>query len=124
MTAGTADAVPQMPAKPVLWNGNRIRHRWLQTRAWAAILGLFGVGLIAGLYFGISQVHWYIHIGSFYWAGFDLKAGWDAGMGVVHPHSWLINAGNWDDYRHAYRNIGLPAFAVMGALSITGGSRK
>jgi hypothetical protein len=117
-------AVAAQPKHPLI-AGEPIKGRAIQQLLWGVALGTVVFGFLAsGLYFGISQVHWYIHIGSFYWPGFWLKDGWDSGMGVIHPHSWLINTVNWDDYRHAYRNIGLPAFAVMGALSITGGSKK
>lgn len=117
----TAVAVPKHP----LINGKPIRNRLLQQVLWSVALGTIVFGLFAsGQYFGWTQVHWYIHIGPLYWAGFWWKPAWDGGMGVVGPHTWLINLTNWSTYRHNYRNIGLPALAAMGALSIYGGARK
>lgn len=110
---------------PPLVNGKPIRNRLLQQILWSIGLGTVVFGLFAsGSYFGPTQVHWYIHIGSFYWPGFWLKHGWDSGMGVVGPHTRLINLTNWTTYRHNYRDIGLPALATMGAFSIAGGARK
>lgn len=115
-------------AGPVLVNGHPIRARKAKQIAWSVTLGTLAFGLFAsGLYFGGSQVHWYVHIGSFYWPGWWLKQGWDGGMGIIGPHTTLVNTANWTaqfGYRHAYRNIGLPALAMMGALSIAGGARK
>jgi len=112
-------------ARHPLVNGKPIRFRALQQALWGVGLGTLVFGLFAsGIYFGPTQVHWYIHIGSFYWPGFWLKKGWDDGMGLVGTHTWLINSANWAFFRHAYRNIGLPALATMGALSVTGGARK
>jgi hypothetical protein len=102
-----------------------VKARKIKQVCWSLGLGVLVFGLLSsGLYFGISQVHWYVHVGSFYWPGFWLKQGWDSGMGIVGQHTWLINQGNWAAYRHPYRDIGLPALATMGALSIAGGARK
>jgi hypothetical protein len=111
--------------EPVLVNGKPIHGRLIQQILWGVLLGtaLFGLAF-SGLYFGATQVHWYIHIGSFYHSARWVKPMWDQGFGWFSPHSWLINTSNWADYRHPYRNIGLASFAVMGALSITGGAKK
>jgi hypothetical protein len=116
--------LPPKPA-PVLIDGKPIHGRAIQQLIWGAVLGtvLFGL-FFSGLYYGGTQVHWYVHLGGFYWRGVWVKPHWDGGMGIIHAHTWLINTANWPDYRHPYRNIGLGAFAVMGALSITGGSKK
>jgi hypothetical protein len=120
----TQTATPATPKHPLV-NGKPIRNRAIQQIAWGVVLGTLIFGLLAsGLYFGGTQVHWYIHVGSFYWPGFWLKRGWDSGMGVIGPHTWVVNTHDWPLYRHPYRNIGLPALAVMGALSITGGSKR
>lgn len=116
--------LPPAP-EPILIDGHPIKGRFAQQILWSIGLGTLIFGLFAsGLYFGGSQVHWYIHLGGFYWPGFWLKHGWDGGMGLVGQHTWLINQANWPFYRHAYRDIGLPALATMGALSIAGGARK
>lgn len=112
------DTAPQVPAQPVLWNGERIKGRWLQTRFWAALIGLLGVGLIAGLYFGIGQVDWFVHIGPVHFQVFYLKPGWDAG--TWWP-SWI---GHWADYRHyAFRDQLEPAIATVLVLSVLAGEK-
>jgi hypothetical protein len=93
----------------LLLSGKVARFRREQMLAWGIIAGVLGTCLGAGLYFGISQVHWFIHIGSFYWRGFDLKLGWDAGA------FWPRWIGHWPVYRHAaFRDLLEPELFVMG----------
>lgn len=108
------DLLLQSP-KPVLWNGKRVRARALQTRLWAALIGLLGVGLIAGLYYALWQMHWTfgpLHI------DWSLKAFWDAGS------FWPKGIGHWPDYRHGgFRDQLEPAIATVVILSALAGPK-
>jgi hypothetical protein len=120
--------LPPKP-EPIPVNGKVIRNRTLQQIIWSVALGVVVFGFFfSGWYDGGIQVHWYIHIGSFYWSLPWPKDGWDDNAwGILGPHTWLVNTTNWGlqfGYRHALRNVLLPAFAVMGALSVAGGARK
>jgi hypothetical protein len=101
--------------KPVLWNGKRIKGRALQTRLWAALIGLLGVGLIAGVYYAIWQMHWTFGPTGISWS---LKRWWDAG------DWWPATLGHWPDYRHdAFRNQLQPALATVLILSALAGPK-
>jgi hypothetical protein len=115
--------------EPVLIAGHAIHGRFLQQIGWSIGLGTLILGLFfSGLYDIGTQVHWVVHI---WFIRFQLpwaKPGWDANAwGLIGPHSWVVNTTNWGykfGYRHALRDIVLPAFATMGALSIAGGAKK
>lgn len=105
-----------------------IKHEKLQTKGQIITAG-FIIGLIvSGLYFGITQVHWHIHIGSFYWPGFWLKHAWDDTAGTwLSAHTYLhagkinfhwITPSNWYYYRHNIRDIGIPSLAIFGVMSV------
>jgi len=115
----TAETVPaHRKPQPVLWNGEHIKGRWLQTRVWGAILGVLVVGLIAGIYFALWQVNWYVHVGPVHFGLFNLKRSWDGG--TWWP-SWL---GHWADYRHyAFRDELEPAVATLIVLSLLAGEK-
>ncbi len=88
-------------------NGRYIRLRLPQMIIWAAILGACGAALVAGAYFSFFQVDWHVHIGPVRFTWWDKKKWWDGGMGVIHSKSWFL-------FRHGYRDLGEPAFAVLG----------
>jgi hypothetical protein len=110
--------VPQhvsAPPKDYPVNGKKIRLRVPQMTGWSLAMIFVGPCLIAGGYFAVLQMHWYIHIGSFYWPGWSLKDWWDGkgawsargGMGFIKSRSWVL-------YRHgAFRDLLEPAAAVM-----------
>jgi hypothetical protein len=111
--------------EPVLIDGKPIAHRTLQKYLWPAGVGLILGLVISGLYFGLTQVNWYIHIGSFYRHLFWLKRGWDDGVGQwLSQHTWFINLKNWSTYRHNARNLGAPGFATVGVMSIVAGASR
>lgn len=111
--------------EPVLINGKPIKYRKVQKIAWPVGVGLFLGLVMSGIYFGPTQVHWFIHLGSFYWRGFDLKLKWDRGAGeFLSQHVWFIDKLNWSAYRHNYRDLGLPAYATVGVLSIVAGAKE
>jgi hypothetical protein len=115
----TAEAVP-VPAhgkhhkkEHPLVNGHKIHGRLVQNLAWGTVVAAIGAAIIAGLYFNITQVHWYLPFGpEWLQHGFTLKSGWDS----LNPFPRL---GNWDLYRHGYRNDGEPALATLFVLVIT-----
>lgn len=76
---------------------------------WSAVAAVLGAGFIAGIYFGVLQVHWYVHISSWKWNGFYLKHWWDN----------LSSSPLWPIYRHsAFRDIPEPALATMAVLTL------
>jgi hypothetical protein len=97
----------------------KIKHEKLQMRAQIVTAGVLIGLIVSGLYFGVTQVHWYIHLGSFYWPGFWLKHGWDDTTGAwLSQHVWFINPANWTFYRHNVRDLGIPAMGIFGVMSI------
>ena len=88
--------------------GHYIRARFIQQLAWGLIVGAFFAAIIAGFYFGLLEVRWFIHIGSFNRQIFYLKHWWDH----------LIKRPSWPLYRHAFRDLGEPAAAVMGVKTV------
>lgn len=116
MTAGPAPAGTARHAartRPVLWNGQPVRARLLQMRLWMLILGLVGVGLVAGAYDAITQIHWTFGPLGVDWS---LKGWWDAGTW------WPGFLGHWPDYRHgAFRDQYEPAVAVVFVLGLAAG---
>jgi hypothetical protein len=103
-----ADSVRALSkSQALLLSGRAVRFRFGQSIVWSVVAGLLAAGFVAGLYDGILQVNWYIHIGSFYYHLFYLKAWWDGGMGIIHSTVWPL-------YRHiAFRDIPAPALATM-----------
>lgn len=87
--------------------GTMVRFRFIQSTAWATVAGLLGACFIAGLYWLLLQQHWYVHLGTFN-HGSGLKSQWDT----------LFTASSWPDYRHALRDLGEPAVAVMGVRTL------
>jgi hypothetical protein len=95
-----------------LVTGKHIHLRTAQMVFWSVIAAVLGAGFVAGLYFGILQVDWHVHVGSVNFQLFYLKKWWDSGMGVTH-------SGNWVLYRHAaFRDIAEPALATMAVLTL------
>lgn len=106
MTA--VDAVTDHKARIPLVSGKPVEFRFPQMLAWGIIAGLLGACFVAGLYYALWQVDWYVHIGSVHFQVFYLKKVWDAG--TWWP-SWL---GHWAIYRHAtFRNLLEPEVAIM-----------
>lgn len=99
--------------RATLLSGKYVRFRFGQSVLWSVIAGLIGAQFVFGLYDGVMEVHWFIHIGDFYLNLFYLKPGWDSDcFGLVH-------SGNWDLYRHlAFRDIAGPAFATMAVSTL------
>lgn len=97
--------------KALLLSGKPVRLRGIQMTYWSTAAGLLFAALVAGLYFGILQVHWWLPLPGH--PGFWLKGWWDAGP------MWLRHAGNWALYRHgAFRDLAEPAIATMGVLTL------
>jgi len=103
MSAATAE--PQ--AGELLVNGKPVRLRLVQTVIWGAVAAALGSALIAGIYFGVFQVRWYVHVASVHFQIFYLKHWFDSGMGVFNRYkSWVL-------YRHGERDLLEPAMATM-----------
>lgn len=106
---------------PILINGKKIRMLPLKIIFWGLVVGtLVGVGVVAGLYFNVLEVRWFVHIAAFHVFslhipefnhGSSLKLWWDNGMGIFHSPSWSL-------YRHGERNDGEPALAIMIAMTV------
>ncbi len=100
-----------------------IPHEKLQMKGQILAAGFLIAAIVSGLYFGWTQVHWYIP-GAPGWlgSGFDLKLGWDEGAGNwLAQHTWFITSGpkgNWFYYRHNVRDLGIPSLAIFGVMSI------
>jgi hypothetical protein len=94
------------PGRRILVGGRPIRWRMEQMILWSAILAACGAALVAGLYFNLLEVHWYVHLGSTQFQLFDLKKWWDGGMGFIHSAAWPL-------FRHGFRDDGEPAVATM-----------
>lgn len=93
-------------------SGDPIKARGAQSTGWGLFAGLLAGCTIAGLYDVLWEIHWYIHIGGFYWPGWSLKAWWDGGMGFIH-------SGNWSLYRHAaFRDLLEPAAGSMAVKTL------
>lgn len=98
-----------------LLSGRPVRWRFFQNTYWSPGLGLLAASVAAGLYFGIIEVHWYIHVGSFYQNLFYLKPGWDS----LFPYGW------WALYRHAaFRDLAEPAVASMAVKTVLAGRKN
>lgn len=101
-------------SQALLLTGDRVHGRFVQSLYWSVAAGLLGAAFVSGLYDGILQVHWYIHIGDFHLELFNLKYGWDH----LFPYNW------WPDYRHAsFRDIAAPAVATMAAKTLLAGRK-
>jgi hypothetical protein len=107
----TAEVAAQ--ARTTLWNGRHIHGYAIQFRCWALISGLIFAGAVAGLYFGLWEVHWRLFLGPIRWNGFWLKPWWDAGTW------WPKALGHWPLYRHvAFRDQLEPGIGCLGALTV------
>lgn len=109
---GTRTALADSQA--LLLSGEEVRFRFVQSLYWSLFVGLVFAQFVFGLYDGVLQVHWYIHIPgvvdqNLFW----LKPSWDKdGFGLVH-------SGNWPLYRHlAFRDVAGPALATMGIVTL------
>ena len=112
MSASDAAVLPP-PPKDIHVGGHKIHFRFLQTRAWVLIMGIAGVCFVSGVYYALTQVHW------FWWPGhslFYLKPGWDH---LVHRTWWTD--GTW---RHGVRNIGEGLVALLLGLKALSASWK
>lgn len=100
-------------SQALLLSGEKVRFRVVQSLYWSVLTGLVFAQFVFGLYDGVLQIHWYIHIGSFYRDLFYLKPTWDKDcFGLVH-------SGNWPLYRHlAFRDVAGPALATMGIVTL------
>lgn len=97
-----------------LLSGERVHGRLVQSLYWSAAAALLGAAFVAGLYDGVLQVRWYVHVGSFHLELFYLKGWWDG----LFPYNW------WPLYRHAaFRDIAEPAVATMAVKTLLA-SRK
>lgn len=110
--SGTREALADSQAR--LLSGEEVRFRFVQSTYWSVFVGLVFAQFVFGLYDGILQVHWYIHIPgvvdqNLFW----LKPSWDKDcFGLVH-------SGNWPLYRHlAFRDVAGPAIATMGIVTL------
>lgn len=104
------DAFTLPPKIPVF--GKYIHGRFAQMLAWSLVIGALGVGLPAGVYFLVLQVHWFIHAGPLYWKGVSLKLWWDSGMGFLHSKNWPL-------YRHAaFRDNLEPSVFIMAIATL------
>lgn len=107
----------KLKREPILINGRPIPFELPQSLAWGLLLGLVIALVPAGIYFGVLQVHWFIHLGSFYWRGFYLKHWWDNGMA-----KWIVPgffaANTWPLYRHGWRDLMEPAVATFGVKTV------
>lgn len=100
------------PDRRLLVSGRHVRARGLQMTAWSAAAGFLGAAFVAGLYFAVLEVRWYVHVGPVHFQLFWLKPWWDSGMGFVR-------SGNWPLYRHvAFRDLPEPAFATMAVMTL------
>lgn len=110
--SGTRTALAEPQAR--LLSGEEVRFRFAQSLYWSVFTGLVFAQFVFGLYDGILQVHWYIHIpGVIDQDLFWLKPAWDKdGFGLVH-------SGNWPLYRHlAFRDVAGPALGTMGIVTL------
>lgn len=109
----TAAATALTRARAKLLSGEYVRLRFEQMLLWSVVAGLIGAQFVFGLYDGITQVNWYVHVGPVNVQLFYLKPSWDANcFGFVH-------SGNWSLYRHlAFRDIAGPAFATMAVQTL------
>lgn len=87
-----------------LLSGDNVRLRFIQSAYWGVVAALLGAGFVAGLYDGLWQVHWYVHVGPVHFEIFWLKGWWDN----------LIRYPWWALYRHgAFRDLLEPAVATI-----------
>lgn len=108
------DAKALGKSEGTLLSGKKVRGRFAQSFTWSSGTAYLAAAFMAGLYFGILQVRWYIHIGDFYVQLFYLKPWWDH----LFPYDW------WALYRHAaFRDIAEPAIASMAVKTLLA-SRK
>lgn len=121
MTTTPATVLP----KHIPVNGRPIRARFAQQTGHSVLYGvIFGL-VAAGLYYGITQVDWYVHVGPVYFHIFYLKPWWDHTLGTwLSGHIWFITQANWPDYRHSVaRNLLEPALAVSAVMSLNAGRK-
>lgn len=97
-----------------LWNGEYVRLRGPQMIVHGLVVAfLFGC-LGSGIYFGATQVHWYLPVGPAWLRhGVWLKPWWDAGK------FWPAFLGHWPSYRHvAFRDQAIPQIVTLGVLTV------
>jgi hypothetical protein len=88
------------PKIPVF--GKYIYLRRTQMILWSVVVGAVFAAIVAGGYYALLQTNWH---------AFDLKNWWDSGMGFIHSKSWVL-------YRHGLRDLGEPAAATMGVMTL------
>jgi uncharacterized protein YjeT (DUF2065 family) len=96
------------PPRHVPVNGKAIRFHWGQMVTWKVIAGFAGACFVAGLYFLLLQVNWHVSIDGVKFQVFNLKPWWD---GLFSSRSWVL-------YRHGLRDLGEPAAATMGVMTL------
>lgn len=109
MTAASAEAPrPVAPPRHVLVNGKPIEFRAGQMLGWKVIAGFAGACFVAGLYFLLLQVNWHVNLYGVKFQVFNLKPWWDN----------LFSYPSWPLYRHGLRDLGEPAAATMGVMTL------
>src|SRR5216684_4171149 len=96
------------PPRHVTVNGKAVEYRGVQMTAWSLAAGFAGACFVAGLYFLLLQVNWHVNIDGVKFQIFNLKPWWDG----------LFSAKSWPLYRHGLRDLGEPAAAVMGVMTL------
>jgi hypothetical protein len=89
-------------------NGKPIEFRWEQQLGWGLIVAAVFAAMVAGAYATITQVDWNFFGIHLFW----FKPGFDNGL-------WNnIKSASYPLYRHAERDIGEPAYATFGILTV------
>jgi len=95
-------------AKHLAVDGKLIPARFVQQLIWGLAVGVIFAAIVAGTYAAITQVDW--NIGP--WHLFWLKPGFDNGL-------WNnFKSDSYALYRHAERDMGEPAYATFGVLTV------
>jgi hypothetical protein len=96
------------PPRCIPVNGKVIRFRTGQMLGWSVVAGFAGACFVAGLYFLLLQVNWHVNIGGVKFQVFNLKPWWDG----------LFSSKSWPLYRHGLRDLGEPAAATIGIMTL------
>lgn len=113
-------AHPASDARTLVTTGRPVRFRFAQSLVFNVILGFTGATIMAGAYYAFLQVHWYVWIGPVHFEIMNLKPWWDGtGAFAASGGMGFILSGNWWLYRHAIRDLGEPAVAVMFTKTVT-----
>jgi hypothetical protein len=99
---------PAAPPRHVPVNGKPIEFRTGQMLGWSVAAGLAGACFVAGLYFLLLQVNWHVDLYGLKFQIFNLKPWWD---GLFSSKSWVL-------YRHGLRDLGEPAAATIGVMTL------